>query len=139
MEHIPILRMGEFLLITVQVDMHDRLALQLQDDLTAKIVQHGSRGVLIDISALEVVDSFIGRMLGNIASMSRVLDAQTVVVGMRPAVAITLVELGMSLPGIRTALTVERGMEILRADVAAAHDDAEAQFLEESPDGSAQV
>ena len=139
MEHIPILRMGEFLLITVQVDMHDRLALQLQDDLTAKIVQHGSRGVLIDISALEVVDSFIGRMLGNIASMSRVLDAQTVVVGMRPAVAITLVELGMSLPGIRTALTVERGMEILRADVAAAHDEAEAQFLEESPDGSAQV
>jgi rsbT antagonist protein RsbS len=131
--------MGEFLLITVQVDMHDRLALQLQDDLTAKIVQHGSHGVLIDISALEVVDSFIGRMLGNIASMSRVLDAQTVVVGMRPAVAITLVELGMSLPGIRTALTVERGMQILRADVAATQDDVEAQFLEESPDGSAQV
>jgi rsbT antagonist protein RsbS len=131
--------MGEFLLITVQVDMHDRLALQLQDDLTAKIVQHSSRGVLIDISALEVVDSFIGRMLGNIASMSRVLDAQTVVVGMRPAVAITLVELGMSLPGIRTALTVERGMQILRADVAAARDDVEAQFLEESPDGSAQI
>jgi rsbT antagonist protein RsbS len=119
--------------------MHDRLALQLQDDLTAKIVQHSSRGVLIDISALEVVDSFIGRMLGNIASMSRVLDAQTVVVGMRPAVAITLVELGMSLPGIRTALTVERGMQILRADVAAAQDNVEAQFLEESPDGSAQV
>lgn len=117
MDHIPILRMGEFLLITVQIDMHDRLAMQLQDDLTEKIVLHGSRGVLIDISALEVVDSFIGRMLGNIASTSRVLDAQTVVVGMRPAVAITLVELGMSLPGIRTALTVERGMEILRADV----------------------
>src|SRR5215469_322976 len=114
MEHIPILRMGEFLLITVQVDMHDRLALQLQDDLTEQIVRHDSRGVLIDISALEVVDSFIGRMLGNIASMSRVLDAQTVVVGMRPAVAITLVELGMSLPGIRTALNVERGMELLR-------------------------
>src|SRR6201986_2803780 len=105
MEHIPILRMGELLLITVQVDMHDRLALQLQDDLTEKIVHHGSRGVLIDISSLEVVDSFIGRMLGNIASMARILDAQTVVVGMRPAVAITLVELGMSLPGIRTALT----------------------------------
>lgn len=139
MEHIPILRMGEFLLITVQVDMHDRLALQLQDDLTAKIVQCGSRGVLIDISALEVVDSFIGRMLGNIASMSRILDAQTVVVGMRPAVAITLVELGMSLPGIRTALTVERGMEILRADLAAIQEDAEAQASEEIPDGSAQV
>ena len=139
MEHIPILRMGEFLLITVQVDMHDRLALQLQDDLTSKIVQCGSRGVLIDISALEVVDSFIGRMLGNIASMSRVLDAQTVVVGMRPAVAITLVELGMSLPGIRTAITVERGMEILRADLAAIRQHGETQTSEEIPDGSAQV
>jgi rsbT antagonist protein RsbS len=131
--------MGEFLLITVQVDMHDRLALQLQDDLTSKIVQYGSRGVLIDISALEVVDSFIGRMLGNIASMSRVLDAQTVVVGMRPAVAITLVELGMSLPGIRTALTVERGMEILRADVAASREQVEAEDTEEIADGSTQV
>ncbi len=139
MEHIPILRMGEFLLITVQVDMHDRLALQLQDDLTERIVQHGSRGVLIDISALEVVDSFIGRMLGNIASMSRVLDAQTVVVGMRPAVAITLVELGMSLPGIRTALTVERGMEILRAEVDSARMQAESDSGEEIPDGSTQV
>jgi rsbT antagonist protein RsbS len=117
-EHIPILRMGDFLLITVQVDMHDRLALQLQDDLTSRIVAHGSRGVLIDISALDVVDSFIGRMLGNIASISRVLDAQTVVVGMRPAVAITLVELGLSLPGIRTALNVERGMAILREQMA---------------------
>jgi rsbT antagonist protein RsbS len=112
--------MGEFLLITIQIDMHDRLALQLQDDLTDRIVRYESHGVLIDISALEVVDSFIGRMLGNIASMSKILDAQTVVVGMRPAVAITLVELGMSLPGIRTALNVERGMEILRADVRAA-------------------
>ena len=139
MEHIPILRMGEFLLITVQVDMHDRLALQLQDDLTEQIVRHDSRGVLIDISALEVVDSFIGRMLGNIAAMSRVLDAQTVVVGMRPAVAITLVELGMSLPGIRTALTVERGMEILREDVARAREDVEVEIAEESPDGSSQV
>ncbi len=138
MDHIPILRMGEFLLITVQVDMHDRLALQLQDDLTEKIVQHGSRGVLIDISSLEVVDSFIGRMLGNIASMSRVLDAQTVVVGMRPAVAITLVELGMSLPGIRTALTVERGMEILRLDVAAYEQESVAEDPEETPDGSSQ-
>jgi|SRR5580658_2186643 rsbT antagonist protein RsbS len=131
--------MGEFLLITVQVDMHDRLALQLQDDLTTKIVQCGSRGVLIDISSLEVVDSFIGRMLGNIASMSRILDAQTVVVGMRPAVAITLVELGMSLPGIRTALTVERGMQILRTEVAAIQEDAEAQASEENPGGSPQV
>lgn len=140
MDHIPILRMGEFLLITVQVDMHDRLALQLQDDLTEQIVRWGSRGVLIDISALEVVDSFIGRMLGNIASMSRVLDAQTVVVGMRPAVAITLVELGMSLPGIRTALTVERGMEILRADVFRANGEMEAEEAAEGPaDGSSQI
>jgi rsbT antagonist protein RsbS len=137
-EHIPILRMGEFLLITVQVDMHDRLALQLQDDLTEKIVQHGTQGVLIDISALEVVDSFIGRMLGNIASMSRVLDAQTVVVGMRPAVAITLVELGMSLPGIRTALSVERGMQVLRADVARMRDDLDVSEAEETVDGSSQ-
>ena len=129
--------MGEFLLITVQVDMHDRLALQLQDDLTEQIVRYGSRGVLIDISALEIVDSFIGRMLGNIASMSRVLDAQTVVVGMRPAVAITLVELGMSLPGIRTALTVERGMDILRDDVARVKDDLEQ--IEEPADGSPQI
>ena len=139
MEHIPILRMGEFLLITVQVDMHDRLALQLQDDLTEQIVRCSSRGVLIDISSLEVVDSFIGRMLGNIASMSRVLDAQTVVVGMRPAVAITLVELGMSLPGIRTALTVERGMEILRDDVSRARHEFEVEEAEESADGSSQI
>ena len=118
MDHIPILRMGNLLLITVQVDMHDRLAISLQDDLTEQIVKHNARGVLIDISALEVVDSFIGRMLGNIAAMSRVLDAQTVVVGMQPAVAITLVELGMSLPGIRTALNVERGMDILRRETA---------------------
>jgi rsbT antagonist protein RsbS len=130
--------MGEFLLITVQVDMHDRLAMQLQDDLTERIVQHGSRGVLIDISSLEVVDSFIGRMLGNIASMSRVLDAQTVVVGMRPAVAITLVELGMSLPGIRTALSVERGMEILRADVARQEIAFESEDSQEMVDGSPQ-
>jgi rsbT antagonist protein RsbS len=118
MDHIPILRMGEFLLITVQVDMHDRLAISLQDDLTEQIVRYNARGVLIDISSLDVVDSFIGRMLGNIAAMSRVLDAQTVVVGMQPAVAITLVELGLSLPGIRTALNVERGMRILRAETA---------------------
>jgi rsbT antagonist protein RsbS len=106
--------MGPFLLVTIQVDMHDRLALTLQDDLTNRIVQHNARGVLIDISALEMVDSFIGRVLGNIASMARILDAETVVVGMQPAVAITLVELGLSLPGVRTALNVERGMELLR-------------------------
>jgi rsbT antagonist protein RsbS len=116
-EKIPILRMGEFLLVTIQVDMHDRLAMTLQDDLTNRISQTGARGVLIDISSLEIVDSFIGRMLGNIAAMSRVLDAETVVVGMQPAVAITLVELGMSLPGVRTALNVDAGMELLRDSV----------------------
>ena len=115
MERIPILKMGSFLLVTIQVDMHDQLALTLQDDLTAKIVSDRATGVLIDISALDIVDSFIGRMLGNIASMARILDAETVVVGMRPSVAITLVELGLSLPGIRTALNVERGMEFLRS------------------------
>jgi rsbT antagonist protein RsbS len=114
MEKIPILRMGDFLLVTIQVDMHDRLAMALQEDLTNRISQTGARGVLIDISSLEIVDSFIGRMLGNIAAMSRVLDAQTVVVGMQPAVAITLVELGMSLPGVRTALNVDAGMQSLR-------------------------
>ena len=114
MERIPILRMGPFLLVTIQVDMHDRLALALQDDLMEQIAASGARGVLVDISALEIVDSFIGRTIGNIAAMARVLDAQTVVTGMRPAVAITLVELGMSLPGVRTALDVERGMEMLR-------------------------
>jgi rsbT antagonist protein RsbS len=115
MERIPILRMGECLLVTIQVDMHDRLAMTLQNDLTEQIAATRAKGVLIDISSLEVVDSFIGRVLGNIAAMSRVLDANTVVVGMRPAVAITLVELGLSLPGIRTALDVERGMELIRA------------------------
>jgi rsbT antagonist protein RsbS len=106
--------MGDFLLVTIQVDMHDRLAMALQEDLTNRISETGARGVLIDISSLEIVDSFIGRMLGNIAAMSRVLDAQTVVVGMQPAVAITLVELGMSLPGVRTALNVDAGMQSLR-------------------------
>jgi rsbT antagonist protein RsbS len=114
MERIPILRMGNCLLVTIQVDMHDRLAMTLQDDLTQRIAATRAKGVLIDISALEVVDSFIGRVLGNIAAMSRVLDANTVVVGMRPAVAITLVELGLSLPGIRTALDVETGMQLIR-------------------------
>ena len=114
MERIPILKMGDCLLISIQVDMHDRLAMTLQDDLTERISTTGARGVLIDISALDVVDSFIGRMLGNIASMARVLDAHTVVVGMRPAVAITLVELGLALPGVQTALDVEKGMDVIR-------------------------
>jgi rsbT antagonist protein RsbS len=118
MERIPILKMGDFLLVTIQVDMHDRLALTLQDDLTAQIVQHRAHGVLIDISALEMVDSFIGRMLGSIAGMANLLDATTVIVGMRPSVAITLVELGMSLQGIRTALDVEKGMAVLQTAVA---------------------
>ncbi|HEX4808046.1 MAG TPA: STAS domain-containing protein [Bryobacteraceae bacterium] len=117
MESIPILKVGDFLLVTIQVDMHDRLALALQDDLTGKIVRTGARGVLIDISFLDMVDSFIGRMLGNIAAMSRILDAETVVVGMQPSVAITLVELGLSLPGIRTALNVDKGMALLRASL----------------------
>jgi rsbT antagonist protein RsbS len=118
MEKIPILRMGRFLLVTIQVDMHDRLALQLQEDLTERIVGVRARGVLIDISSLEVVDSFIGRMISNIAAMASVLDAQTVVVGMQPAVAITLVELGLSLEGVRTALNVERGMALLNERLA---------------------
>ena len=115
MERIPLLKMGDNLLVSIQVDMHDRIAMALQDDLTARIAQTRARGVLIDISALEIVDSFIGRMLANIAAMASVLDAQTVVVGMRPAVAITLVELGLSLPGVKTALNVDKGMMLLRA------------------------
>lgn len=118
MERIPILRMGEFLLVTIQVDMHDRLAMTLQEDLTTRIAATGAHGVLIDISSLEIVDSFIGRMIANIAGMARILDAQTVVVGMQPAVAITLVELGLSLSGVRTALNVEKGMSLLRAALA---------------------
>ena len=127
-ERIAILKMGDFLLVTIQVDMHDRLAITLQEDLTDRIASTSAQGVLIDISALEVVDSFIGRMLGNIAAMSRVLDAETVVVGMRPAVAITLVELGLSLRGVRTALNVEKGMNLLRASLRSS--------AEESSDGS---
>ena len=123
MERIPILRMGNLLLVTIQVDMHDKLALTLQDDLTNRIAEVGAHGVLIDISSLEIVDSFIGRTLANIASMAKVLDAETVVVGMQPAVAITLVELGMSLPGIRTALNVESGMQYLQQTAAAYAED----------------
>ncbi len=117
MERIPILKMGDFLLVTVQVDMNDRVAMSLQDDLTDRIVSAAARGVLIDISSLEIVDSFMGRILGNIAATSRVLDAETVVVGMRPAVAITLVELGMTLTGVRTALNVDKGINLLRASL----------------------
>lgn len=125
MERIPILKMGEFLLVTIQVDMHDRLALTLQDDLTSQIVKHRARGVLVDISTLEMVDSFIGRMLASIAGVARLLDSQTVVVGMQPSVAITLVELGLSLQGIRTALDVEKGMIALQAAVSDAKEDAD--------------
>ena len=114
MERIPILKMGSYLLVTIQVDMHDRVAMTLQDELTDQIVRQKAHGVLLDISAVDMVDSFIGRMIGNIAAMSRVLDAETVVVGMRPAVAITLVELGMALPGVRTALNVDAGMALLK-------------------------
>ena len=117
MDRIPILRMGPVLLVSIQVDMHDQLALALQDDLTNAITAHGSKGVLIDISSLAVVDSFMGRMLANIAGIARVLDAATVVVGMQPAVAITLVELGLALEGVRTALNVEKGVALLRAAV----------------------
>ena len=114
MERIPILRMGEFMLVTIQVDMHDQLALTLQDDLAERIRKTSAKGVLIDISALEIVDSFIGRMISTIAGLSKIMDAQTVLVGMQPAVAITLVELGLSLPGVATALDAERGMSLLR-------------------------
>ena len=122
MERIPILSMGKYLLVTIQVDMHDRLAVTLQDDLTSRIIKDDAKGVLIDISSLELVDSFIGRMLGTIAAMSRMLDAETVVVGMQPAVAITMVELGLSLPGVRTAMNVEKGMEILESLVGTAEE-----------------
>lgn len=136
-DRIPILRMGRFVLVTIQVDMHDQLALTLQDDLSAAISKHGSKGVLIDISSLDIVDSFIGRMIANIAAISRVLDAHTVVTGMQPAVAITLVELGMSLTGVRTALDVERGMELLSrlvADEDAGSADSEATDGETADD-----
>jgi rsbT antagonist protein RsbS len=117
MDRIPILRMGEFLLVSIQVDMHDQLAIALQDDLTRMIVETRAHGVLIDISGLDMVDSFIGRMLGEIAGMSRILDAQTVVVGMQPSVAITLVELGLSMKGVSTALNIDKGMALLRSSM----------------------
>lgn len=114
MERIPILQMGDFLLVTIQVDMHDQLALTLQDDLSERISRTSARGVLIDISALDMVDSFIGRMIGTISGLSKIMDAETMLVGMQPAVAITLVELGLTLPGVSTALNVERGMKLLQ-------------------------
>jgi rsbT antagonist protein RsbS len=113
MERIPILRLGHYLLVSIQIEMDDRIAMQLQEDLTGLIEKTGARGVLIDISSMEIVDSFIGRMIGNISAMSQILNANTVVVGIQPAVAITLVELGIALEGVRTALNVERGMELL--------------------------
>lgn len=136
MDRIPILRLGPFLLVTIQVDMHDRLALTLQDDLTAKITSTRAKGVVIDISSLEVIDSFIGRMLANISAMARVLDAQTVVVGMQPAVAITLVELGLSLPGVRTALNVDRGMDLLQRTLQPLERAAPAGAAGEAHDGA---
>jgi rsbT antagonist protein RsbS len=131
-DRIPILKLRDLLLVTIQVDMHDRLAMQLQDELTAKISETGARGVLIDISSLDIVDSFIGRMIANISAMARVLDAKTVVVGMQPAVAITLVELGLTLPGVRTALNVDKGMALLESARGAIGDlpDADARRTE---------
>ncbi len=138
MERIPILRMGQFLIVSIQVDMHDRLALTLQADLAARISETSARGVLLDISSLEVVDSFIGRMISNIAATSRVLDAETVVVGIQPAVAITLVELGLSLPGVRTALNIEKGMVLLRQATGLIEKRLpESGMQPESPDGRA--
>jgi rsbT antagonist protein RsbS len=131
-DRIPILKLRDLLLFSIQVDMHDRLAMQLQDELTARISETGARGVLIDISSLDIVDSFIGRMIANIAAMARVLDAETVVVGMQPAVAITLVELGLNLPGVRTALNVDKGMALLESAIRDVEDlpDADAHHTE---------
>jgi rsbT antagonist protein RsbS len=133
MDRIPILKMGRYLLVSIQVDMDDRTAMALQEDLTANIVKHRAKGVLIDISSLDVVDSFIGRMLANTAAMAHILDAETVVVGMQPAVAITLVELGLSLKGVRSALNIERGMELLRqtVDESSVADHEEDAYLED--------
>jgi rsbT antagonist protein RsbS len=138
-ERIPILRMGQYLLVTIQVDLHDRLAMTLQDDVTTAIAEHGAKGVLIDISSLAIVDSFIGRMLANIAGMARVLDAATVVVGMQPAVAITLVELGLSLPGVRTALNVEKGIALLHAALPSGDDAVDGSLEAEELDAHREV
>jgi rsbT antagonist protein RsbS len=125
MEKIPILRMGQFLLVTIQVDLYDQLAENLESDLVNMVQKTGARGVLIDVSSVSIIDSFMGRILGNIASMSGIMDAQTVVVGMQPAVAITLVELGLPLNGVRTALNVEKGMELLRSMIILDEDETE--------------
>ena len=132
MDRIPILRMGKFLLVTIQVDLYDRLALTLEADLVQMVNKTNARGVLIDISAVSIVDSFMGRIIGNIASMSKILDAETVVVGMQPAVAITLIELGLPLKGVHTALDVERGMNLLKSMIDITEDDD----LEEADDDS---
>src|SRR5215216_4834086 len=126
MERIPILKMGKFLLVTIQIDLYDRLAVNLESDLVQMVSKTGARGVLIDISALSIVDSFMGRIIGNIGSMSKIMDAETVVVGMQPAVAITLIELGLELKGVHTALNVERGMELLKKKIGA--DDYETEM-----------
>jgi rsbT antagonist protein RsbS len=136
MEKIPILRMGPFLLVTIQVDLYDRLALSLESDLVQMVSQTGARGVLIDISAVSIVDSFMGRIIGNIASMSKIMDAETVVVGMQPAVAITLIELGLPLTGVHTALNVDRGMELLRKRLGAEY--LHAHTYDEDYDGDAE-
>jgi rsbT antagonist protein RsbS len=128
MERIPVLKMGHFLLVTIQVDLYDRLALSLENDLISMVNQTEAKGVLIDISAVNIVDSFMGRILGNIASMSRIMDAETVVVGMQPAVAITLVELGLTLSGVYTALNVEKGMELLHKKIGSGQDGGEGLY-----------
>jgi rsbT antagonist protein RsbS len=132
MDKIPILRMGNFLLVTIQIDLYDRLATNLETDLVQMVNKTSARGVLIDISALSIVDSFMGRILGNIGSMSKIMDAETVVVGMQPAVAITLIELGLELKGVHTALNVERGMELLKAKIGNGHEES----LEEDEDSA---
>lgn len=134
MERIPILKMGHLLLVTIQVDMYDRLALNLEDDLIQMVQKNESRGVLIDISAVSIVDSFMGRILGNIATMSRIMDAETVVVGMQPAVAITLVELGLPLTGVHTALNVEKGMALLQKKITGDRLDMEEQKGDDGED-----
>ena len=133
MEKIPILRMGSFLLVTIQVDLYDRLALNLESDLVQMVNKTSAKGVLIDISAVSIVDSFMGRIIGNIANMTRIMDAQTVVVGMQPAVAITLVELGLPLHGVRTALNVEKGMELLNSMISP-EEDEEAETTDDDSD-----
>ena len=136
MEKIPILRMGQFLLVTIQVDLYDRLALNLEADLVQMVSKTGARGVLIDISAVSIVDSFMGRIIGNIASMSKIMDAETVVVGMQPAVAITLIELGLPLTGVYTALDVEKGMELLRKKILVNQDYDDTTSDDDSDDGT---